>query len=50
MIEARLKGRLPRAKEGYDNIAVTADPTTKYAEMHPVRGRTSEAVSRVIKD
>ena len=49
LIEVDLKGTLPRTKEGYDNIVVMADPTTKYAEMHPIRGETSEVVCRVIK-
>ena len=44
-----LKGPLPRTKEGYDNIIVIADPTTKYAEMHSILGQTSEVVCRVTK-
>ena len=49
LIEVDLKGSLPRTKEGYDNIVVIADPTTKYAEMHSILGQTSEVVCRVIK-
>ena len=39
MIEVDLKGP----------FAQIADPATKYAEMHPIRGETSEVVCRVIK-
>ena len=49
LIEADLKGPLPRTKECYDNIVVITDPTTKYWEMHPIRRQTSEMVCRIIK-
>ena len=47
--EVDLKGPLPRTKEDYDNMVVIADPTTKYVEMHLIRGQTSEVVCRVLK-
>ena len=41
-----LKGPLPTTKEGYDNIVMITDPTTKYAEMHPIREQTSDVIDR----
>ena len=49
LIEADLKGPLPRTKEGYDNRIVITDTTTKYTEMCPIRGQMSEVVCRIIK-
>lgn len=49
LIEVDLKGPLPKTREGYDNIVVITDPCTKYSEMHPIRGQTSEAVCRTLR-
>ena len=48
LIEVDLKGSLPRTKEGFDNIVVITDPYTKYAEMDPIRGQTSQVVCKTI--
>ncbi|CAB3998885.1 Transposon Ty3-G Gag-Pol poly [Paramuricea clavata] len=48
LIEVDLKGPLPRTKEGFDNIVVITDPCTKYAEMHPIRGQTSQVVCKTL--
>jgi hypothetical protein len=48
LIEVDLKGPLPRTKEVFDNIVVITDPCTKYAEMHPIRGQTSQVVCKTL--
>ena len=48
LIEVDLKGPLPRTNEGFDNIFVITDPCTKYAEMHPIRGQTSQVVCKTL--
>jgi hypothetical protein len=48
LIEVDLKGPSPRTNEGFDNIVVITDPCTKYAEMHPIRGQTSQVVCKTL--
>ncbi len=50
LVEADLKGPLPKARYGYNNILVLMDPTTKFAEMHPVADQQSTTVCKKLKD
>lgn len=50
LVEADLKGPLPKAKNGYNNILVLMDPTTKFAEMHPITDQQSASVCKKLKD
>ena len=50
LVEVDLKGPIPITKERYDKIVVITDPSTKYAEMHPIRGQIAEAVCKTMRD
>lgn len=50
LVETDLKGPLPKAKHGYNNILVIMDPATKFAEMHPITDQQSASVCRKLKD
>ena len=50
LVEADLKGPLPKARNGYNNILVLMDPTTKFVEMLPVTDQQSASVCKMLKD
>ena len=49
LLEADIKGPVPKAKNGYNNILVLTDPTTKFAELHPITNQQSSSVCKKLK-
>ena len=50
LVKTDLKGPLPKARNGFNNILVIMDPATKFAEMHPITDQQSASVCKKLKD